>query len=671
MITEVGYASLILALLVSFYSILAARQGKVGRDHVWLSSASAGLKIAAVLCSISIFCLGYVLVEGYFEVSYVYSVTSSNMPALLRITALWAGQEGSLLVFCWLLAAISSLAVSGRWVRDRDLLPWIIMILAATLAFFLFLVIFIENPFVRLWRTVDGQQLKAILPPAKSQLIVPLEGAGLNPLLRHPGMIIHPPMLYLGFIGFMVPYAYAMVALFSGRTDGGWLHATRRWTLIAWIFLSLGLILGSRWAYDVLGWGGYWGWDPVEIAALMPWLSATAYIHSMMIQEKRGIFKRWNIMLIMITYALVIFGIFLTRSGLLSSVHAYAQSSIGSYFFVFITVSFTLTLYMLVKRWDELRGQPSVSSLLSRESLFLINNLIFIGILAVCFWGVVFPLFSELLTGARVVVGPPFFEQASAPLLIALLVLMGIAPLSAWGCSTFRSLGRCFWIPLSATIACLLFLFISGTTRSLIGLTGLGAVIFSGLATLYEAVRLIVVHALRRKKNIIKVAIYVLKDQRRRYGAYLVHLGVVLMAFGIIGIEQFQHESQVVLLPGESTMISDYKVTYQEMDSFDSKDGRLITRAVLNLSQGGKSLGNIHPRREYYYDVEQQITIPGIYSNLAGEVYTILLEWHPDTDGSAVLSLYYNPMINWLWIGSLLLVVGGAMAAWPGRKRYA
>ena len=668
MITEVGFGAILLALLVTLYSIFAARRGSKYNDNVWLSSASSGLIVSAGLCTIAVFCLLFVLIQGYYEIDYVYKVTSSSMPILLRMTALWAGQAGSLLFFTWLLSLISALVVMRKWRRERDLLPWVIIVLASTLAFFLFMVVFIENPFARLWRTADGQQITAMLKTQNAQLLVPLEGSGLNPLLRHPGMIIHPPMLYLGFIGFIVPYAYAMAALSVGRSDAAWLRSTRRWTLSAWLFLSLGLVLGSRWAYDVFGWGGYWGWDPVEIAALMPWLSATATIHSLMIQEKRGLFKRWNVILIMLTYALVIFGIFLTRSGLLSSLHAYAQSSIGPYFFILIAATFTLTLYLIAKRWDDLHGDASFSSVLSRESLFLINNLLFIGVLAICFWGVIFPLISDLFTGQRVSVGPHFYEQATGPLFIAILILMGIAPLSAWGRSTLRTLGRSFWLPLLIALLSMLGLFLSGTTRSLLALLGLGAIIFSGLATIYEYARSVYAHANRHAENLFLALVHVLKHNRRRYGAYMVHFGIVLMAVGIIGMENFQLETQGSLQPGQGMPIHNYVVAYQDTSAFNTDDSRLVTRATLEISRNGRMLSSIHPRQDFYYDAQQQMTVPGVYSNLAGEVYVILLEWHPDIDNSAVFKAYYNPLVNWLWIGSLVLIIGALFAAWPDKR---
>ncbi len=319
------------------------------------------------------------------------------------------------------------------------------------MAFFLGMSLVFENPFAQLYQNFAGIAAHTF-QPANSLLFTPTDGRGLNPLLRHPGMVIHPPMLYLGFVSFVIPYAFAMAALITGRTDDRWIRITRRWTLWAWLFLSFGLVLGGRWAYDVLGWGGYWGWDPVEIAAFMPWLTGTAFLHSVMIQEKRGMLKHWNMLLIILTYDLVIFGTFLTRSGVLSSVHAFAQSAIGPFFFAFIGLTFITSIALIIYRWGDLASETEMTSMLSREALFLLNNLLFMSILVVCFWGVIFPLISELFTGQKVTVGPPFYERATAPLFAALMLLMGVAPLSAWGHSTVKTLGRAIWKPALAAL---------------------------------------------------------------------------------------------------------------------------------------------------------------------------------------------------------------------------
>src|SRR5512143_2942294 len=358
MLAEIGYGILVVAFLVALYSVGAAVYGQRQKSAAVVESARRAMLLLWPLITLAAATLIYLLITNHFEVSFVYEVTSRSMPAYLKVTAWWGGQAGSLIFWSWLMAAFASLVTLRRWDRDREFLPWVILVCSVTIAFFLGMSVFFENPFTRMWFNSAGEVVKSMIQPAGSTA-VPLQadGRGLNPLLRHPGMIIHPPMLYLGFVSFVIPYAFAMAALITGRTDDRWIRITRRWTLWAWLFLSFGLVLGGRWAYDVLGWGGYWGWDPVEIAAFMPWLTGTAFVHSVMIQEKRGMFKHWNMLLIILTYALVIFGTFLTRSGVLSSVHAFAQSAIGPAFFLFIGVTFVISAALLIYRWGSLQSE--------------------------------------------------------------------------------------------------------------------------------------------------------------------------------------------------------------------------------------------------------------------------------------------------------------------------
>ncbi|MCH7663018.1 MAG: cytochrome c biogenesis protein CcsA [Chloroflexi bacterium] len=398
MLADIGNAALVIAFLLCLYGSAAAIYGAQKNAPAWVDSARNAMLLTFPLLTISALSLIYLLVSNQFQVEYVAAVTSRSMPVYLRITALWGGQEGSLLFWSWLLAGFAAAVTLRDWKRDREFLPWVVTVCLITLGFFLLLVLFFENPFSRLWLLPSGQIESALLQPAGAQLFFPENGSGLNPLLRHPGMIIHPPLLYLGFVSFVIPFAFAIAALITGRSDDRWIRVTRRWTLWAWMFLSVGLVLGARWAYDVLGWGGYWGWDPVEIAAFMPWLAATPFLHSVMIQEKLGMFKHWNMLLIILTYDLVIFGTFLTRSGVLSSVHAFAQSAIGLLFFAFIALTFLISRGLLTYRWNDLKSETQLHSILSRESLFMVNNLLFIGILVISFWGVIFPLLSEALT---------------------------------------------------------------------------------------------------------------------------------------------------------------------------------------------------------------------------------------------------------------------------------
>ena len=669
MIANFGYGALFIAFLVSLYGSGAAVFGAWKKKPAWVESARLSMLLSFPLITLSVLSLVYYLATGGYDLEYVSLVSSNSMPFYLRLTALWGGQSGSLIFWSWLMAAFATAVTLRKWDRDREFLPWVIVVLLITLAFFLVLIVFFENPFSRIWRLPNGDFTVTMFQPANALAVKPRDGQGLNPLLRHPGMVVHPPMLYLGFVSFVIPYAFAMAALITGRSDDRWIRVTRRWTLVAWLFLSLGLILGGRWAYDVLGWGGYWAWDPVEIAAFMPWLTGTAFLHSVMIQEKRGMVKRWNMVLIILTYCLVIFGTFLTRSGVLSSVHAFAQSAIGPLFFLFIGAIFIASLSLLMHRWDDLKSEAQLTSMLSRETLFLVNNLLFLSILVVCFWGVIFPLISELLAGQKLTVGPPFYERATAPLFAGLMFLMGIAPLSTWRASTTRTLGKFFWKPsVASLIVGILGPFLLGIHQP-VALFGFWLVALVILVTVQEFWR--GAKARRRKSGeSLPVALWRLAGRnRRRYGGYIVHLGCMLMAIGIIGIELFRTETQGTIPQGGMISLGDYRITYRSLAIFDTQDGRNIARAVLNVEKNGRILGELYPRRDYYYESQQPMTIPGVRSTLVDDLYVILVDWLPVSAQGATFKIYHNPLVNWLWLGGVVFLLGTLVAAWPEKDR--
>ncbi|HKG53485.1 MAG TPA: heme lyase CcmF/NrfE family subunit [Anaerolineales bacterium] len=667
MIANFGFGVLFITFLVTVYSVFAAIYGDRRQIPAMVESARRAMLLTWPLLTLTAGVLIYLLTNNHYEVQFVYEVTSRSMPTYLKVTAWWGGQAGSLLFWSWLMSAFASLVTLRKWDRDREFLPWVIVVACVTMAFFIGMNVFFENPFAQLYQTTAGIEPHTF-HPANSILFTPQDGRGLNPLLRHPGMIIHPPMLYLGFVSFVIPYAFAFAALITGRTDDRWIRLTRRWALWAWLFLSFGLVLGSRWAYDVLGWGGFWGWDPVEIAAFMPWLTGTAFLHSVMIQEKRGMLKHWNMLLIILTYDLVIFGTFLTRSGVLSSVHAFAQSAIGPLFFGFIGITLITSVALIIYRWNSLKSETEMTSLLSREALFLLNNLLFMSILVVCFWGVIFPLISELFTGQKVTVGPPFYERATAPLFAALMLLMGIAPLSAWGHSTVKTLGRAIWKPTIGAVVITALLFVTYTHHvgALIGFFLIALVI---LVTIYEYLRGAYARQRGQGENIF-VALWTLTGRnRRRYGGYIIHLSMMLMAVGIIGIEGFQVETQGRIGVGESLKLSNYTVTYKELASWDDQPkGVNYTRAVVDVYRNGIYLGQLHPRRDYYYDSQQAMTIPGERATLRDDLYVLLIDWEPASTTGATFKIFVNPLVNWLWLGSFLFLAGIIIAAWPEKE---
>ena len=667
MIANFGFGVLFITFLVTLYSVFAAIYGDRMKIPAMVESARRAMLLTWPLLTLTAGVLIYLLINNHYEVQFVYEVTSRSMPTYLKVTSWWGGQAGSLLFWSWLMSAFASLATLRKWDRDREFLPWVIVVTCVTMAFFIGMNVFFENPFAQLYQTMDGISAHTFRPENAILYTAP-DGRGLNPLLRHPGMIIHPPMLYLGFVSFVIPYAFAFAALITGRTDDRWIRLTRRWALWAWLFLSFGLVLGSRWAYDVLGWGGFWGWDPVEIAALMPWLTGTAFLHSVMIQEKRGMLKHWNMLLVILTYDLVIFGTFLTRSGVLSSVHAFAQSSIGPLFFGFIGLTLITSVALLIHRWNSLKSETEMTSLLSREALFLLNNLLFMSILVVCFWGVIFPLISELFTGQKVTVGPPFYERATAPLFSALMLLMGIAPLSAWGHSTVKTLGRAIWKPTVGALVITAVVFAT-YTHSVAALIGFFLIALVILVTIYEYLRGAYARQRSQGENILTALWTLTGRNRRRYGGYIIHLSMMLMAIGIIGIEGFQMETQGRIAAGESLKLSDYTVTYKELASWDDgPKGVNYTRAVVDVYRNGVYLGELHPRRDYYYDSQQAMTIPGERATLRDDLYVLLIDWEPASTTGATFKVFVNPLVNWLWLGSFLFLAGIIIAAWPEKE---
>jgi len=667
MLAEFGYGVLLVSFVVTVYSGIAAFYGVRSKSSALVESARRAQLLTFPLITISSITLIYLLVNNHFEVSFVYEVTSRSMPTYLKVTAWWGGQAGSLVFWSWLLAVFTSAVTLRKWDRDAEFLPWVIVISSITLTFFLGMIVVFENPFTRFWLS-NGEVVPSMFrPSANATIFTPNDGQGLNPLLRHPGMIIHPPMLYLGFVAYVIPYAFAMAALITGRTDDRWTRITRRWSLWAWLFLSLGLVLGGRWAYDVLGWGGYWGWGPGEIAAFMPWLTGTALLHSVMIQEKRGMLKHWNMILVILTYSLVIFGTFLTRSGVLSSVHSFANSPIGPFFMGFVTLTLVSSVALLIWRWPELKGETEMKSMLSREALFLLNNLLFMSILVVCFWGVIYPLISELATGQKVTVGPPYYERATGPLFAGLLFLMAIAPLSAWGHSTVQTLGRAIWKSALAALVVTGVLFAT-YTQNIYAVVGFFLVALVLFATAHEFWRGARARQKAQGENIFAALGRLMGRNRRRYGGYIIHISMALMAIGILGIEIFQTETQGTVASGEKIAIGDYVVEYRELASWDSPgEGVNYTRAVVDIYENGIYLGQLYPRIDFYYDSQQNMTIPGQRSTFRDDLYILLVDWQPVSSIGATFKIYVNPLVNWMWIGSITFLFGLIYAAWPDR----
>lgn len=648
MIPDLGFVALGLAFVTAVYAAVAAWYGhRTNRDR-WVESARNANIVILPLVVLSCSLLVISLLRSDFSVEYVWRVSSVEMPDYLKVTALWGGQAGSLLFWNLLLAVFTAAAMLRNWGRQRELMPYAIMVASFTQIFFLGLSLFIENPFAR-------------MP------FVPPDGNGLNPLLRHPGMIIHPPMLYLGFVGFTIPYAFAMAALMSGKLDDTWIRLTRRWTLVAWLFLSLGLILGGRWAYDVLGWGGYWAWDPVENASFMPWLAGTAFLHSVMIQEKRDMFKMWNMSLIVLTYCLVISGTFIVRSGVISSVHSFAQSAIGPLFFGFIAIMFVFSVYWLSKRHEALKSENHLNSFLSREAAFLYNNFLILAILAVVFLFTYYPIFSELFTGEKGFVGPPVYEQALGPLFGVLVLLMGVAPLTMWYRTSAQRIGMGMRWPALAALIFIGVLIVSGI-RDWRALLGLWIVSLAAILTLLEFWKGTRGRMKGKGENAWTAFATLMSRNRRRYGGYWIHMGVIVMAFGIIGMELFQQQTQIRLAVGDTLSLGQYEMQFLGASRFPGPDDLLITQATVDVYADGRYVGQYYPRTELYTRTNQPMTIPDARSTISEDFYMLMINWEPTSSDQATFRVYLNPLVNWVWAGGFIFVIGTLIAAWPDRK---
>jgi cytochrome c-type biogenesis protein CcmF len=641
---QVAYISLILALVFSLYGIVAALLSIDDKKHHLLASAERSLYGVFLYVVVASLCLIAFLVTSNFRIEYVASYTSSTLPLFYKVSAFWAGQKGSLLLWSLLLTGFSSLAIYQNRLRNRDLLPHLIAILLAINLFFLILMLFVSSPFETL----------PVPPP---------EGRGLNPLLQNPGMVFHPPSLYIGFVGFSIPYAFAMAAIINRRSDNDWIRSTRRWTLFSWVFLTLGNLLGAQWAYVELGWGGYWAWDPVENAAIMPWFTGTAFLHSVMIQEKKNMLKVWNMVLVILTFLLTIFGTFLTRSGVISSVHAFTQSGIGSFFVVFMIILTVFSGGVLIKRLDLLRSRNRFDSFLSRESTFLFNNLILLGAAFAILWGTVFPMLSEAIRGVQITVGPPFFNKIMIPIGIALLFLIGVGPLIAWRRASLSNLRKNFFIPLVLTILSGFVFYFPFQVRDYYPLLSFMLIVFVTATIVIEFYRGVVARRRSTGENVFLAFFSLIWKGKRRFGGYIVHLGVVFIYIGLTG-SAFNVEKDVVMKPGDVVEIEEYTLRYDGLKNQADPHKTSVT-ATMQLHNNGDLVSILKPQKNFYRQPEQATTEVEIHTTPVEDVYVIFAGFEDET---ATFKVLINPLVMWLWIGGWLMVFGTIIAIWPDRR---
>jgi cytochrome c-type biogenesis protein CcmF len=548
---------------------------------------------------------------------------------------------------------LSAYSVACVWFnrrQNRSLMPWVSAVLHANGLFFLVLLNFISNPF-------------ELLPPGA----VMSDGAGLNPLLHHPVMMIHPLALYTGLVGFAIPYAFAFAALASGELGTTWFRTTRRWTLFAWAFLAVGIMLGGRWAYEVLGWGGYWAWDPVENASFMPWLAATAFLHSVMIQEKRDMLKAWNLILIGLTYVLCLFGTFLTRSGIVQSVHAFAQTPLfQSVFLGYVLVSAIAFFTLLWVRRKSIRSPNRLESMVSREASFLLNNWVFIALLAMVFTGTIFPVFSELFMGSRIAVGPKYFNLLGAMLAVPLMLLTGVGPLIAWRKASLGNLRNQFtWPTLVGLVTAVAVWLVVEQGLTLYALSMWSLCAFVVATIVQEYARAIRARVHKGEENVLQAFAALLRKNQQRYGGYIVHLGVVLLMAGTAGSVLTQERLEN-LAPGDTIEFRDYRLEYLTAKPIPAQHyGGAVAR--LALYQDDEPLGVMTPEKRMYWLEQQPASIPSVHSTLREDLYVILTSI--ESDGSATFKIYRNPLVNWIWIGGYIFVVGSIAIMWPHPAR--
>ena len=691
-----GAACLFVALLTALYAVAASLYGALPGRRRFVDSSRRAVYCLAALLALAMGVLEAAYLRTDLSFALVAQNSSTTTPVFYKLTAMWSSQAGSLLLWVFLLAVFSSAALRVTRRAHPEVVPYATAVLAGIATFFLCLVVFYESPFATLAQ-------------------VPVEGNGLNPLLRHPAMMFHPPMLYTGYVGFSVPFAFAVGALMTRRTGADWIRSTRRFALVAWAFLGTGILLGALWSYSELGWGGYWGWDPVENASLMPWLTGTAFLHSIMVQEKRGMLRVWNMALIVGTFVLALLGTFLVRSGILDSIHAFGASTLGTPFLAFIGVVLVGSVVLVLARLDDLRSQGSFDSLLSRETVFLANNVVLVGLCFVIFWGTFFPLISEAVSGTEASVGPPWFNQYTMPLTLVLVLLTGVGPVLAWRRATLVMLRRLFLLPLAAAGAALVaMLALTPAARSVPALAMFCLVAFSITVIAQEFWRGTGARRVMSSDPWPLALVRLVARNRRRYGGYIAHVGIAVLFLGVAASSAFVEQRDSRLSPGESVRVGDYTITYREPTarilSDPSQTGAPITLGAVLDARRGDERFVLRPSRNYYPSTDRSAGVIGRYFEgeatsevdvrwgLSRDLWTAVrpdlrtleapiregdrrfADHDPAVQGLVVASLVEryrrnpppasfrtldSPLVVWIWIGGVIVLLGALIAVWP------
>jgi cytochrome c-type biogenesis protein CcmF len=648
---NLGALAILLAFCFAIYSIAGSLIGKWKNKPFLVLSGERAVYTAWGLVMAASAILVYSLLNGDFRMAYVWAHSNRTMPVYYKFASWWGGQEGSLLFWSFLLSTYSAVVVFTNRRRFRDMMPYVVAILMTTLSFFLLMIWLPLSPF-QVFTVGKGIQDLG-------------DGQGLNPLLQYWTMVIHPPMLYLGYVGFSVPFAFAMASLITKQPGDAWIHTTRRWTLVTWMFQSTGILLGAGWAYSVLGWGGYWGWDPVENASLLPWITATAFLHSVMMQEKKGMMKVWNAVLVSATFFLCIFGTTLTRTGIVSSVHAFAQSPVKGYFVTFLAIGIAATAFLILDRLDYLKSEAQLESVVSRESSFLFNNLI---LLASCFavlWGTLFPVISEAITGDKISVDKPFYDRINVPIGLFLLFLTGVGPLIAWRKSSVESLKRAFFWPSMAAVTLIVVLLASGM-RHFYALISFALCLFVATTVageFYKGSRAI---SAKSGKNLIAAMIDLTHRNTRRYGGYIVHMGIVLMFIGFTG-SAFKKDATLEVGTGSVAHIGSYDLRVADITQGENSN-YVWHRATMDISKHGEHIGTLEPERRLYKASKQPTSEVSIRRRLNEDLYLNFAGMSNDNT-KAVIQAYVFPLVSWIWIGYWVLLIGTLVCLVPPKMR--
>ena len=645
-----GHFALVLAFVLALFGTVSGAYAGIKQSAAWTAVTAQSTILTALCAVLSIIALAYCFLMNDYTLQYVWQFSNRDMLPIYKVSAIWGGMDGSMLLWAVVLAVSTGIVAARSHTLPRRLTPWTLSVLNSSVLFFLIVTVFLTNPFRHLLAD-----------------FIPADGNGLNPLLQNPLMVIHPPMLYLGFTTFAIPYAFCLGALLSGELTNEWIRLTRRWTLFGWGFLTAGIILGGHWAYVELGWGGFWAWDPVENASFLPWLTGTAYLHSVMVQERKDMLKVWNVWLIVLTYGLTVFGTFLTRSGVVQSVHAFASTDVGWVFLLYLGILITGALYLTWKRRVELRPSRHIESFLSREAAFLINNLLFLGICFTTLLGVLFPILSEWFTGKQIATGMPWYNAVNVPQFLLLVFLMGVGPLIAWRKASFASLRKTFLSPFLSSVVLAVILAWAGVTEfyPVVAYCLSFFVLLTILGELYRGMRAI---RAANPQSAGTAAATLVRRHRNRYGGYLVHFGVVIVTIAITSSMAHKIEKEFSLGRGETFEVGRFALTLESFRA-DRNENYESLAAVTTLRLRGSEavLGTLAPEKRFYLRSREPTTEVALRVGIREDVY-LALAGFDDSQTRATFKIFINPLQVWLWFGGIIMMLGTLLLLVPTRR---